>query len=176
MIHMNSTHEIRIDASSDATRSAKPTPGTSCTPNHSNTWRITFLLPNAVSAMVMTIATNKPTMATRSDSLVRMNPGESWRIRPHIWVSASRRFAIQPSPAQAAVAKPMMPTEVRESIADSISLTSCWETSPDTVDLTLSSISLSSSGWLARTKPPIANPTINNGNSANTVKYVMPAA
>ncbi len=69
-----------------------------------------------------------------------------------------------------------MPTEVRDAIADSIKFTSCWAKSPDTVDLIFSSISASRSGWLASTNPPIAKPTISNGNSAKMVKYVMPAA
>ena len=70
----------------------------------------------------------------------------------------------------------MIPTEVRESIADSISSTSCVPTSPDTVDLICSWISASRSGRFARMKPPIANPTISKGNNAKIVKYVMPAA
>ena len=36
--------------------------------------------------------------------------------------------------------------------------------------------SASSSGLLASTKPAAANPTINSGNSAKIVKYVIPAA
>jgi hypothetical protein len=31
-------------------------------------------------------------------------------------------------------------------------------------------------GRLARTNPPMENPTISSGNSAKIVKYVMPAA
>ena len=70
----------------------------------------------------------------------------------------------------------MIPTEVRESMADSINSTSCWPTSPEIVDLICSWISASRSGRFAKTKPPIANPTISNGNNAKIVKYVMPAA
>ena len=68
---------------------------------------------------------------------MRTKPGRSCRSKPHIWLSASRRLAIQPSPAHAAVANPMMPTDVRDSIAESISSTSCCPRSPDTVDLIL---------------------------------------
>ena len=64
----------------------------------------------------------------------------------------------------------MTPTEVRESIAESISWISCWPKSPDTVALIRLSISASRSGRLASTKPPAANPTISNGNSAKIVK------
>ncbi len=70
----------------------------------------------------------------------------------------------------------MTPTEVRESIAESIRLMSCCPRSPDTADLIFDSISARSSGLLASTKPPAAKPTISNGNSAKIVKYVMPAA
>ena len=71
----------------------------------------------------------------------------------------------------------MTPTEVRDSIAD-----------VHQVDQLLTDVAghrrldalldLGEQVGLARarTKPPIANPTISNGNIAKTVKYVMPAA
>ena len=55
---------------------------------------------------------------------MRRKPGPL-ALHPHIWLSASRRLAIQPSPAHAAVAKPMIPTDVRDLIAESISWTNC---------------------------------------------------
>ncbi len=122
-----------------------------------------------------TIATNTDSKARRSDSFVRTNPSGSARCS-HIWLSASRRLDIQPSPAQAAVASPMTPTAPREEIAESINCTSCVPKSPDTVSLMRCSMSAIRCGRLANTKPPAANPTIRSGNRANTVKYVMPAA
>ena len=114
-------------------------------------------------------ATNVDTNASRSDSLVRTKLPCSLRCS-HISLSASRRLAIQPSPAHAAVARPMMPTEVRDAIAASIRLISWSPKFPDTVDLIRISISSSRSGLRANTNPPAAKPTIANGNSANTVK------
>jgi hypothetical protein len=79
-------------------------------------------------------------------------------------------LAIQPSPAHAAVARPMMPTEVLDAMAESIRPISCWPRSPDTAPLMFASMLASSSGLLARTNPPAANPTISKGNSAKIVK------
>ena len=118
---------------------------------------------------------NRPTIARRSDSFVRMKLPLSRRCT-HISDNASRRLAIQPRPAHAEVARPMMPTEVRDSIAESIRSTNCSPKSPATRDLICTSMSASSSGLRANTKPAAAKPTISNGNNANTVKYVMPAA
>ena len=92
---------------------------------------MTDLLLSAVNATVTIIAAKRPTIAIRSESLVRRKPGRSWRSKPHIWLSASRRLAIQPSPAHAAVANPMMPTDVRDSIAESINSTNCCPRSPE---------------------------------------------
>ncbi len=145
-------------------------PGRSCSPIHSTTCFIKPELPRAVSATVTTIAVKRPTMAIRSESLVRRKPGGSWRCCPHIWLNASRKLAIQPSPAHAAAANPMIPTDVRDSIAESISSTNCWPRSPETVDLIFSVMSASRSGWRARTNPAIEKATISNGKSAKIVK------
>ena len=70
----------------------------------------------------------------------------------------------------------MMPTDVRDAMAASIRLTSCWPKLPLTDGPDAFSISASTSGLRDNTNPPTENPTMINGNSANTVKYVIPAA
>ena len=64
----------------------------------------------------------------------------------------------------------MTPTEVRESMAESIRAMICSPKSPGTADFTLASISASSCGRPANTKPTTAKPTISSGNSAKIVK------
>ena len=68
------------------------------------------------------ITTNVPNIANRSDSLLRTKPGDSMRRSHHISVNACRRCDIQLRPAQAAVARPMTPTDARASIAEFIKL------------------------------------------------------
>jgi len=71
------------------------------------------------------VTTNVPTIAIRSETLLRTKPGESMRCSHHISVNACRRRDIQPRPTQAAVARPMTPTDARAWIAEFIRSTSC---------------------------------------------------
>ncbi|BBZ62133.1 hypothetical protein MMON_34340 [Mycolicibacterium monacense] len=176
MIHVKSNHDTSSDTSSEAIRSPMLSPGSSGIASHFRILRMSPRSPRAVIAIVTASARNVDTSASRSESLVRRKPGRSPRCRPHIWLSASRRLAIQPRPAHAAVARPIRPTEVRESIAAFITWTSCWPKSPETAVVIRFSTLSSRSGRLARMKPPIEKPTMVSGNSANTVKYVIPAA
>ncbi len=132
-------------------------------------------LLSAVRPMVSVSATNAEISAHQVRHLGGDEPGGSWRCS-HIWLSASRRLAIHPRPAHAAVASPMTPTVPREAIAESINSTSWDPRSPDTADRMRSSTSAIRSGWLASTNPPMEKPTISSGNNAKMVKYVMPAA
>ena len=79
-------------------------------------------------------------------------------------------MAIQPSPAHAAVAKPMMPTEVRDLIAESIRSTSCWPNSPDTFDLDLQLDVGEQFGIARQHEAAGGETTMSNGNSAKIVK------
>ena len=119
MIQVNSSQEIKHRHQTATPRAAAtPIPGTSCRPSHSSTCFITSELPSTVSAMVMTM---RDEHAEHGDEIGQLGAHEARRFvahPPHIWLSASRRLAIQPRPAHAAVARPMMPTDVRDWIAD----------------------------------------------------------
>ena len=123
MIQVNNSQETRIDTNSDTTRRASAERQEQSAHARAIPARCSSAseLPSAVSAMVITSAMNGDTRATRSDSLVLHETARlAALLRPTSALSASRRLAIQPSPAHAAVASPMMPTEVRDAIAESI--------------------------------------------------------
>ncbi|SHX38192.1 Uncharacterised protein [Mycobacteroides abscessus subsp. abscessus] len=113
--------------------------------------------------------------ASKSDSLPLTKFSESLGCS-HMALSAARTLAIQPSPAQAAVARPAIPRLVREAIAVSIKLISWLPTSPEMAPLMRPRSSAIVSGRRDSTNPMTAKATIMSGNSAKTVKYVIPAA
>ncbi len=101
MIQVNSIQEISSDTTQEASCSPTPRPGTSRSPNQPSTAVIGVSLLSAVRPMVSASATNAETSAAMSDSLVRTKPAGQCRCS-HIWLSASRRLFIQPSPAHTA--------------------------------------------------------------------------
>ena len=155
IIAVNITHATRTDSASDTPRNgpASLSAGSAA----------------AVRPRVSRVARNTDTSAPISETLVLTNPAVSVGC-PHTSVSAIRRFDIHPSPAHSAVARPITPTEVRESMAESIRLLTWSAKSPDAAALTQPSISASTSGRLAKTNPTTAKPTISNGNNAKMVK------
>src|ERR1700744_2316011 len=117
IIQVNSSQETNHDTNSEITLKIRSNTENSGIPNHLSTADIGAVWVSALNATVAMSTTNVPSIANRSDTLLRTKPGESMRCSHHISVSACRRCDIQPRPAQAAVAIPMTPTDARASMA-----------------------------------------------------------
>ncbi|CNV33969.1 Uncharacterised protein [Mycobacterium tuberculosis] len=71
IIQVNSTHDTSTDTSTEMPRKISSNTENWGISSHLSTAAIGLAWPSTVSAMVATITTNVPTMAARSDSLVR---------------------------------------------------------------------------------------------------------
>lgn len=120
IIHVNSSHDTKVAIRIEKSQNSQSNTANCGTPSHFSNAAIGAAWPTVVSATVARITANVPTIASRSENLLRTKPGDSTCESHHISVSACRRCDIQPSPAHTAVTRPMTPTEVRASMAEFI--------------------------------------------------------
>src|ERR1700690_1508275 len=118
IVQVNSNHATSTDTKMEIPRKIQSNTENSGIPSHLSTASIGVVWPRALRARVTRITKNIHSMARRSDNLVRTKPGESTGCSHHISVNAARRCDIQLRPAQAAVVRPMTPTDARARIAE----------------------------------------------------------
>ncbi len=120
IIQVNSSHDTSVAISMEKIQNSQSKTTNCGMPSHFSSAAMGAAWPTVVSPTVATMTANVPTMASRSESLLRTKPGDSIWVSHHISVNAWRRCDIQPSPAHTAVARPITPTDVRASIAEFI--------------------------------------------------------